>query len=164
MVTSPAASVWRVTVLPSDLTTVPVRRSPFLSVTWSAKSADESPKNAIRVNNSNLRNTTLPSTFRVLIELYEGPGTAFEHEFRAQIGKRRQRGEVCFPPCFSTRSWLALCFGFFLVGWLRRGIVLHAIFQGTNPLTQTLAELRQFLGAEDQQGNKEDHQQVHRLK
>src|SRR5690242_3142277 len=64
-----------------------------------------------------------------------------------------------------ARGRLALGFGVLLVGRsLRRGMILHAIFQGTNPLAQTLAELRQFLGPEDQQGNKEDDQQVHRLK
>jgi hypothetical protein len=47
---------------------------------------------------------------------------------------------------------------------LSRGIILHALFQGADPLAQTFAELRQFLGTEHQQSNKEDHQQVHRLK
>ena len=45
-----------------------------------------------------------------------------------------------------------------------RGVILHAFFQGTNPFAQTFAELRQFLWTEHQQGNKEDDQQVHRLK
>src|ERR1700675_2847925 len=43
-------------------------------------------------------------------------------------------------------------------------VVLHTIFQGTNALAQTLAQLGQFLGAEYEQCNGEDHQQVHGLK
>src|SRR5215471_7566170 len=42
-----------------------------------------------------------------------------------------------------ARGRLALGFGVLLVGRsLRRGMILHAVFQGTNPLAQTLAELR----------------------
>jgi len=37
---------------------VPVRRSPFFNVTWSANRADDNPRNDIRVNTTNLRNTT----------------------------------------------------------------------------------------------------------
>src|SRR5690242_5324301 len=60
----------------------------------------------------------------------------------------------------------ALGFGLLgLVGrCLRGGIVLHAIFQGTNPFAQTFAKLRQFLRTEDQQRNSKDNEQVHRLK
>src|SRR5215831_6129913 len=64
------------------------------------------------------------------------------------------------------RSRLALSFGTLaLVGRsLRGGLIFHAIFQRADPLTQTFAQLRQFPGAEHQQSNKEDDQQVHRLK
>ena len=45
-----------------------------------------------------------------------------------------------------------------------RIVVLHAILQGTNAFAQTLAQFGQFLGAEHQQCDGEDYQQVHGLK
>src|ERR1022692_515923 len=59
IVTSPAASVCSSSVLPSDFTTVPVRRSPFFNVTRSANRADDSANSVISANSSNLR-TVLP--------------------------------------------------------------------------------------------------------
>src|SRR6478736_8690262 len=54
---------------------------------------------------------------------------------------------------------LALCFGILaLVARSLCGrVILHAVFQGTDTLTQTLTQLRQFPGTEHQQRNKEDH-------
>src|SRR5258708_5779084 len=43
-------------------------------------------------------------------------------------------------------------------------VVFHAILQCANALAQTLAQFGQFLGAEHQQCNRENHQQVHGLK
>src|SRR5579863_7021345 len=156
---SPAASVWMTRVLPSDFTTVPVRRSPFFKVTWSAKRADESPKNAVRANTSSLRSTALPPDCKESVSIWEPRVTVNQSETKTA------RHNAATPRCFSTRSRLALGFGVLLIGRsLCRGMIFHTVFQGTNPLAQTLAELRQFLGTEHQQGNKEDDQQVHRLK
>lgn len=60
---------------------------------------------------------------------------------------------------------LALCFrAVLLLFSLFGGMVLHAILQGTNALTQAFAQFGELLRTEHQQGNKEDYQQVHRLK
>src|SRR5208337_2899167 len=63
---------------------------------------------------------------------------------------------------------LALDFGGFgfCAGNLRLvwRIILHTFLQRTNALADPLAEFRELLGPEDEQSNKEDHQQVHRLK
>ncbi len=45
-------------------------------------------------------------------------------------------------------------------GW----VILHAFFQGTNPLAQPFAQFRQFLGTENQQRNGKNDDQVRRLK
>src|SRR5208282_1694469 len=65
----------------------------------------------------------------------------------------------------------ALALGFFGFGalallgrrWGGRSI-LHALFQGTNPLTQPLAQFGQLFGTENEQGNRENDNQVRRLK
>src|SRR5712691_7549566 len=46
---------------------------------------------------------------------------------------------------------------------LRRAF-LHTVFQSANALADTFAQFRQLLGAEHQERDKEDHQQMHRLK
>src|SRR5215471_9905332 len=123
-------------VLPSDLTTVPVRRSPFLSVTWSANDTDESPKSAVNSNTSRLRSTAYPPNCRVVCS-YLGSQSCFVPR------NRDEKAEQSRLIRSQARGRLALGFGILLVGRsLRRGMIFHAIFQSTNPLAQTLAELR----------------------
>ena len=43
-------------------------------------------------------------------------------------------------------------------------VILHSIFQRANALAQTFAQLGQFFGAEYEQCDGEDYQQVHGLK
>ena len=83
----------------------------------------------------------------------------------AYLEKLRRRGQTARS---TSQRGDGLALGFGVLALVRRtlrgGMILHALFQGADPLTQTFAELRQLPGTEYQQGNKEDHQQVHRLK
>jgi hypothetical protein len=45
-----------------------------------------------------------------------------------------------------------------------RSCILHALFQSTNTFSNAFAELWKFFRAEHQEGNKEDDQEMHRLK
>src|SRR5215831_16198984 len=148
-------------VLPSDLTTVPVRWSPFFRVTWSANEVEANPKNAVKASISSFPSTAEPPKLQSCQTSMWEPGGYCE--------LIRNTGEEADSTAVWTtrrRSRLALGFGVLaLVGRSLCGrLVFHAVFQSANPLTQTFAQLRQLPGTEHQQRNKEDDQQVHRLK
>src|SRR5579859_3051136 len=92
IVTSPAASVCRTSVLPSDFTTVPVIRSPFFNVTWSANRAEDNPRSATRKNASSLRNTTyLQISEFVGMQVQLGTGSTLETGILTNRTKERSR-------------------------------------------------------------------------
>src|SRR5579859_5573748 len=157
-------------VLPSDFAIEPVSRSPFFSTIWSASAGI--------VSNKRRPTTGFVSTRTSLVirnEMDSGAGREADYRtphsllittcfdwmqelYRtARIQARAGDSDV------TAASGLILGLGLRL-GFSLGIVVLHAIFQRADALAQTLSQLRQFLGAKHQQGNKEDHQQVHGLK
>ena len=77
-------------------------------------------------------------------------------ETKAETRSVSWRGWKC-PRLWSQREWSGAFAG-------SSSCFLHARLQGTDALSDALAQLRQFLRTKNQQGNKEDHQQMHWLK
>src|ERR1035438_30283 len=161
MVTSPVASVCKTSVLPSDVTTVPVRQSPFFRVTWSANRADDSPRIAIRVTNENSRNTT----YLQISGLF---GMHMQFEARdSPLGRGQKQGRgggavtqgieprELAPTRVQPRTRLAFGFSFLVrIGRSLRGrLFLHAVLKAANALGQPFSKFRQFLGPEQQKSN-----------
>src|ERR1035438_9602389 len=149
IVTSPVASVCKTSVLPSDLTTVPVRRSPFFRVTWSANRADDSPRIAIRVTNENLHNTTYLHVSGLFgmhkqFEARDSPLGRGQKQGRGgrAITQRIEQRELA-PARAQPRTRLA--FGFSLlvrIGRSLRGrLFLHAVLKAANALGQSFSKL-----------------------
>ncbi len=168
MVTSPAASVCNTSVLPSDFTTVPVSRSPFFNVTWSANKADDNPRNAHQgeLTYPSLRNTTYLQDCRA----FENENTlGARNSDGTEIGTQRQRGGnygrkklptmlFTWHPQTATQKRLTPVSFWFQSSCSdrsrRRRLFLHAVFKAANALGQSFAEFGQLLRAEQQQSNR----------
>src|SRR2546423_3312486 len=105
IVISPAASVCRTRVLPSDFSTFPDRRSPFLSVIWSARSEPVRKKTRKDTEANDHKRRTRRSMGAILLHKRSKPGWLQDGEQRKVRRQNDSRGCAAERASDEIRPW-----------------------------------------------------------